>query len=373
MSFFKKIGSALKKALPVASGLLSFLPGGQLLGGVGSAISSLWGGSSAQAAEARSPSWSGDTGLDGGGGDAVPWYSQVGKMVGDVFRLPGATVQGSASPSFLELAGKFAPAVGALASGGLAAYGQREANVANAEMAQKQMDFQERMSNSQWQRGVADMQKAGLNPMLAYSQGGASSPSGATASMASEAGAGVSSASQALGTIQNAQLQQSSIALQMEQVLRTAAEAEYFRANTAQSDAKTAQIRAETADQFPALRKLWASQGGSADASAGLARQQERTERHTTGLRETQSKLEGLKVPGAENEANRQRLNEWWITHNVPEYVATARQAAGAVADLGNMVGRFLPHRQIMDIFEQGSKGWKHTRGSRTSGVTGGF
>lgn len=49
----------------------------------------------------------------------------------------------------------------------------------SAEQAAKQMEFQERMSGSQWQRGVSDMQKAGLNPMLAYSQGGASAPSGA--------------------------------------------------------------------------------------------------------------------------------------------------------------------------------------------------
>lgn len=54
-----------------------------------------------------------------------------------------------------------------------------DSNVASAQQAQKQMDFQERMSNTSYQRAVKDMKAAGLNPMLAYSQGGASAPSGA--------------------------------------------------------------------------------------------------------------------------------------------------------------------------------------------------
>ena len=56
------------------------------------------------------------------------------------------------------------------------------------ESAQKQMDFQERMSNTSYQRAVKDLAAAGLNPILAYTNGGLSSPVGASASGSSASG-----------------------------------------------------------------------------------------------------------------------------------------------------------------------------------------
>jgi hypothetical protein len=51
----------------------------------------------------------------------------------------------------------------------------------SAEQSQQQMDFQERMRSTQYQTAVKDLMASGLNPMLAYQQGGAGTPAGSAA------------------------------------------------------------------------------------------------------------------------------------------------------------------------------------------------
>lgn len=90
-----------------------------------------------------------------------------------------------------------APLAGAAIAGGLSLIGGRERNRAQREMAREQMAFQERMSNTAYQRAVEDMRLAGINPILAYQQGGASSPGGAMAQIQDVISPAVSSAKHA--------------------------------------------------------------------------------------------------------------------------------------------------------------------------------
>jgi hypothetical protein len=71
---------------------------------------------------------------------------------------------------------------------------------AQKKAAGKQMDFQERMSSTAYQRSMADMRKAGLNPILAYQQGGASTPAGAMPQIAHPTRDAVQAAQQTAST-----------------------------------------------------------------------------------------------------------------------------------------------------------------------------
>lgn len=98
-------------------------------------------------------------------------FDSIGKLAGGIFDA-GKSVLGSVGGSII---------------GGLFGQsGQEDANAANAQQAELNRQFQERMSNTAYQRAVKDMKAAGLNPMLAYSQGGATTPPGGMATFYNE-------------------------------------------------------------------------------------------------------------------------------------------------------------------------------------------
>jgi len=120
--------------------------------------------------------------------------------------------------------------------------GQQDTNAQNRELAAQNTAFQERMSNSAYQRQVKDLEAAGLNPMLAYVKGGgASTPIGSVAQMQNPAMAGIQSAESA----SRAYLAQKQAPKVEAETKKVGAETENVSADTVMKRANTMYLNAQ--------------------------------------------------------------------------------------------------------------------------------
>lgn len=204
---------------------------------------------------------------------------------------------------------KDVPLVGDVVSGGLDLLGGFMTNDANAEQASNQQNFQERMSGTSYQRAVADMKAAGLNPMLAYSAGGASTPSGSQASMQNAIGSGVSTA---------------------QQQARLSADLKNIQADTAKKVAET----------DLAKTKSW-TETSNQDVNTQLVEQMNIANQLAKGVNpskiveaKSSSAAAAARVPSLRNEA---AAANTWYGRNVMPYLPSALQgahSAGAIRDM---------------------------------------
>jgi len=128
------------------------------------------------------------------------------------------------------------------------AIGSAVASAANQRIARDQRRFQERMSNTAFQRQMNDMREAGLNPILAKNMGGATTPPGAASYVENPLGGAFSAQSTAQATkTEKHRTEKAKFETQI-------AHANMYKAN---ADAHSAESLAVlTGDQLPASKAM---------------------------------------------------------------------------------------------------------------------
>lgn len=235
--------------------------------------------------------------------------------------------------------------IGSVVGAAADAWSTNATNKANAANVAAQIAFQKEQGETAYQRAVEDMKKAGLNPALGYSQGGASSGSGAAA--------------KAEPILQNSTARFAAANDVYQAIANGAAQRDLLRAQTAATFAAEENTRGQTIANFPSrvlgqdaeyqrsFRETAMAELGGRRFSAVKTPERFAADIANIGAGTARAQAAAQEARNRSTLMEQEFQTEWFRKHMAP-YINNAKATMGAAGDAAKLItaGR----RNIFDI-----------------------